>query len=280
MKFINNIPFLKNKYNSALRNLMLPINQEKYTDLKADFIIKQRSESVVFFKDFVLINNFSSNGINIKKLYLRRDSLDLVVFYQVFIEQEYKTMVDIFKKNFNPDASPVKIIDLGGNIGLTTMYATTQFPSCEVIIVEPYKNNLDILCKNIDTISSEKNKYKISFLNKAIWKHTGRLKIYDHRAEGWAIQVVDQADGEIEGVTMEELLKCMPEVDILKIDIEGTEFVIINDAVNCDWLIKVKVIAIEIHKKFGNPLDIINKINSHGFIYCGCVGETTVFTRK
>jgi len=53
-------------------------------------------------------------------------------------------------------------------------------------------------------------------------------------------------------------------IDLIKLDIEGSEFAIFNSA---DWLRRVNAISMEVHPHYGDPNTIIECINQYGFIY-------------
>jgi 23S rRNA U2552 (ribose-2'-O)-methylase RlmE/FtsJ len=53
-------------------------------------------------------------------------------------------------------------------------------------------------------------------------------------------------------------------VDLIKLDIEGSEFALFDSA---DWLQRVNAISMEVHPLHGNPNDILKSITRHGFAY-------------
>lgn len=64
--------------------------------------------------------------------------------------------------------------------------------------------------------------------------------------------------------TMDELLQRhnIEVVDLLKLDIEGSEFALFTAA---DWLRRVKAISMEVHPGHGDPDDILRALTCHGF---------------
>jgi hypothetical protein len=65
-------------------------------------------------------------------------------------------------------------------------------------------------------------------------------------------------------VTMEELLQRhgIQSVDLLKVDIEGSEFALFAGA---DWLRRVNAISLEIHPHHGDPDKLLRTFTHHGF---------------
>lgn len=53
-------------------------------------------------------------------------------------------------------------------------------------------------------------------------------------------------------------------VDLIKLDIEGSEFALFDSA---DWLQRTNAISMEVHPFYGNPSDILESITHHGFVY-------------
>jgi hypothetical protein len=67
-------------------------------------------------------------------------------------------------------------------------------------------------------------------------------------------------------LTVDELLQRhnIELVDLIKMDIEGSEFTLFDSA---DWLQRVNAISMEVHPLYGNPNDILESITRHGFTY-------------
>jgi Methyltransferase FkbM domain len=53
-------------------------------------------------------------------------------------------------------------------------------------------------------------------------------------------------------------------VDLLKLDIEGSEFSLFDQA---DWLTKIKAISMEVHPEHGDPCNILKTLSEYGFQY-------------
>ena len=52
--------------------------------------------------------------------------------------------------------------------------------------------------------------------------------------------------------------------DLIKIDIEGSEFKLFEDS-TCDWLSRVNYIVMEVHPEYGDPKVIVKRLKSEGF---------------
>lgn len=171
----------------------------------------------------------------------RRNSSDISVFWRIYCELEYERVL--------LSHEPKIIVDLGANIGLSSTYFLTKFPSAFVVAVEPDSDNYHILEHNLASYS-----VRSLLVHAAIWSRDARLKIVRRGPkEEWATTVRECAKGEpadIIAYSMESLfeLSHIDKVDILKIDIEGSELAIFSE--DCSgWLDKVSCIIIELHNE-------------------------------
>ncbi|QOV23336.1 FkbM family methyltransferase [Anabaenopsis elenkinii] len=207
-------------------------------------------------------------------LYYRWNNCDLHVFRQIFINREYSPLDKLTNVGL--------VIDCGANIGYSSAYFLTIFPQCEVIAVEPDKENFALMQKNLAFYGN-----RVRMLNSGVWSHCTDLIISDTEYRGglpWSRQVkeVKDKEGSIQGIDISSLLNQsgFDRISVLKIDIEGAEGVIFSDNYE-QWLDKVDVIAIEIHDDsiFGNCTQIVHtaisnsgigfsKINSGELLIC------------
>ncbi len=184
-----------------------------------------------------LFGNFTKVQLpNYKSAFcLRKNSSDLHTFVQVFLDDEYKI-------DFDKNAKIV--IDAGANIGLFTIKIKNELPNATVICVEPDPENFELAKSNLAN-------YDNVFLeNAGLWDSNAMLKVYDkHNYGKWGIIVEeDLVNGNIAAVSVDALLEKynISTIDILKIDIEGSEKQLFSRNYE-NWLCKVKVIVIELH---------------------------------
>lgn len=161
---------------------------------------------------------------------------DVSTLFQIFLAEEYGVKL----KN-----APKYIIDCGANIGLSAVYFAAKYPEAKIIAIEPDKRNFNYLVKNTQAYKN------VTCLNKAIWNREVNMSIKDTGTGNWGLQtvVVESADATtISGVTIEQVMQIgqFPEIDFLKIDIEGAEEDLFKENFET-WLPKTKVIAIELH---------------------------------
>jgi FkbM family methyltransferase len=111
--------------------------------------------------------------------------------------------------------------------------------------MEPEISNFEILKKNCMPYKN------IQPIQGALWNKNCALIIEDTRVPKWAFTVKEVRDATadtIKGITIEEILKQsgFDHIDILKIDIEGSEKELFSHFFE-SWLEKVQVLIIELH---------------------------------
>ena len=198
----------------------------------------------------------------------KRPSSDLDVFNQVFKDLEYQPVVATFKKYF-PNHKEINIIDAGCNIGLTSLYFSRFFDNANYICIEPDDSNFESMRYNL-----EKNKVQnVIKVKGGLWSKNTFLNIVrDFRDKNdWAIRVEETSDKtNLEAFSIDYLIKKhhFEVIDILKIDIEGSEKeVITGNSANLSYLSITKCIAIEIHDEFNCREAIYKILEDYNFTY-------------
>jgi FkbM family methyltransferase len=159
----------------------------------------------------------------------------------VFLDDEY-SLNGLLK------SSPARILDLGANIGMAAAALSCQFPAAEFVMVEPDPRNVKRL---ENTVLS--NNLNGQIVGCAVAARPGRLLLHigrnptcsrletSHMHHSLADTV------EVETLTVEQVLSnaCWDKVDLVKIDIEGTEEELLTE--NNSWLECVGALVLEIH---------------------------------
>src|SRR5262249_16689458 len=141
------------------------------------------------------------------------------------------------------------VVDLGANVGYTSVFFLNAFPDAFVLAVEPDPANADICAKNLAVYGD-----RARVLEAAIWNHSTRLALSPgtfRDGKEWATQVRPADLGEradVEAFDMPSILRMCPQpvIDILKIDIEDSE-VTLFDSNAKHWLKSVRNFCVEIH---------------------------------
>jgi len=169
---------------------------------------------------------------------LRGQTTDTNIFEQIFLYKEY---------NFPISIVPKLIIDGGAYTGYSTVFFANKFPNATIIAVEPESSNFALLKLNA------KNYSNIILINSAIWNRKAHLIIEDPGSGKWGYQVKEVPLKEkfsFESVSIAEIMskQNIEQIDILKLDIEGSEIEVFSSGYE-NWLGKVNVMIIELHDK-------------------------------
>jgi FkbM family methyltransferase len=177
--------------------------------------------------------------------YEMRDAVDVEVLHQTFLEEQYRlkrlARFESIQRRYDAlrhDRQMPLIIDCGANIGLSAAYFADQFPAAKVVAVEPEPGNV---------AQARTNCPNAVLIQAAVSAQCGRGSVVDVGKGGWAFRVIDDRRGDVEFVSINELLErhaeCAP--FIVKIDIEGFESELF--ASNTQWVDRFALIIVELH---------------------------------
>ncbi len=201
-------------------------------------------------------------------LYLRGRSSDPNVFRKVFIHEEYHV----------PGQKPRLIIDAGANVGISAVYFANLYPDATILCIEPEPSNVLQFRKNTQAYPN------IRLIQGALWSRSANLAIINPSSDKVSFVVKEVASGTpgaIPGYGINELLPPTgaQRIDILKIDIEGSEAEVFAGDIDA-WLSKVGILLIELHedKVSGCGRTFFSACTRHSFQYHQR-GENMVLTR-
>lgn len=212
-----------------------------------------------FFSYHYQISFIFDKPINKLELLIRNNlGADNFIFSEVFLLQYY---------NFELPIRPQTILDLGANIGFTTIFFAHCYPDAQLVSVEPISNNVELLRKNLNL-----NLVKSRVISAAIAVLDGEIQMkicpkdYGHKIA--SIDYGNSFEGEVvdvKAISVPTILGQMNwnRVGLLKIDIEGYEAILLKES--CDWLAKVDNICIECHEGYGES-DLIDMAQQWGFL--------------
>ena len=174
------------------------------------------------------------------KVALRNGTSDAHCFNQVFVDLDY---------DFDIGFEPTRIIDCGANIGLSSLFFHRKYPNATVVAVEPETSNFTMLEKNVRPYTN------IKCLNNGIWNKTVNLEISSENSEnekwGFTVKEINHSSNtSIKAVTIIDIMNQfkMDEIDILKMDIEGSELEVFSSNYE-SWLPKTRILMIELHDR-------------------------------
>lgn len=172
-------------------------------------------------------------------IYLRAYTSDVQVCSQIFAQAE----LDVPELPENA----VYIVDGGANIGLSSIFFAIRYPDAAIDAVEVAKDNLEILTRNSAAYPN------INVVPKGLWSSDGYLAIANPEDEPYAYRVeessADNPDA-FPSTSISSLLTArhMDHIDILKIDIEGSEKELFSHGT--EWSDNVRCLMIELHDHF------------------------------
>jgi FkbM family methyltransferase len=144
---------------------------------------------------------------------------------------------------------PQRILDLGGNIGLATLFFGVTCPGAELACVEPVPANVALIRRNL-----EQNGIRATIFEAAAGPADGTVEFMvsdDPRESSAAVNAGGQSDKRqsriVEMISVPTLLGKLgwDRIDLLKIDVEGAERELF--AGEPTWLKKVEAIVGEGH---------------------------------
>jgi len=171
---------------------------------------------------------------NVKLIVRSNYGADGFIVSEVFDHEYY---------NLNLSWTPKTVLDLGANIGLTSIYFSRVFNNVQLACVEPMPRNLDLLHRNLAINGVDARVFEAAV----------------DTSDGHTHMDIDQLDYgfkvakeglEVRTVSVPTVMAEMgwDTIDLLKIDIEGHESAILKSS--CDWLFAVNAICIEVHDDY------------------------------
>lgn len=164
---------------------------------------------------------------------------NLISINEVFNEEEYKI------KGLNPKV----IIDVGANIGDSTIYFAKKYPKAVIYAYEPAKSVFKILSKNLE----QNNVGNVQTFQLGVGSKKGSVYFYENSKSGLSslyLKGDTQKRQKINLVTLSQVIKKhkITSCDLLKIDCEGGEFDILLK-LKRNIYSHVKNIVVEYHDK-------------------------------
>ncbi|TXJ44033.1 FkbM family methyltransferase [Brachyspira aalborgi] len=162
------------------------------------------------------------------------------------------------------------VIDIGGNIGMVSIYLAKKYPFLKIYAFEPVKQNYENFLKNIELNNINKDIIKV--FNLAITKdrrdviltspfnNSGASNIYNNfRGSG---NIISNNDISIKSITFDDIFtnNNISKCKLLKIDCEGAEYEILYSA-NVENLKNCEYMRAEFHGKKYKQKDLYNHCN-------------------
>lgn len=153
---------------------------------------------------------------------------DLPIVYEIFKQDTYH-----LRKISLP--SQATIYDIGAHIGSFSVAAHSYFPDAHIVAFEPHPENFNFLQKNAPFAVC---------VNRAVVGIARSVHLGDHIASS-SYALSDTGVG-VEAVTLDAYIQAVSRIDLLKMDVEGSEKDIFEH-LSPDLLGKINRIIMEIH---------------------------------
>lgn len=171
---------------------------------------------------------------------------------EIFINNTY---------NFQCQTTRPLIIDCGSNIGLSVIYFKSIYPNSRIIGFEPDNRIHRIASRNLEKFQFN----NVIIHEKAVWVDNCELNFMGlGNLSGALTEKISDRTTAVSAVRLREFL--LEPVQMLKIDIEGAEYVVLKDCQ--DVLCNVENIFVEYHSKLSeeqNLSEILNILKVSGF---------------
>jgi len=228
--------------------------------LAKDLKLLLRSKSWDFVKNAKLApsDNLKSYNWNGYKLNYRPGTSDAGLIYEILLRPGRRIKSNAvlqFKRCLEywvpEEIAPSVIFDIGGNVGMTSIYYSSIFPNARIYTFEPVKRNYEILKLNTENIKN------IQSFNFGLGSENQEMKIFSANDEtnngGFSIysENTDVNQTSYENIKIKNAGEVIKElginnIDLIKIDTEGAEYDILR-SMNPKILSNVKWIIGELH---------------------------------
>ncbi|MDO9375070.1 MAG: FkbM family methyltransferase [Ferruginibacter sp.] len=145
------------------------------------------------------------------------------------------------------------ILDCGANIGMSIVYLKTQFPDAKIIAFEPDETNFNLLQKNIGSFGYS----NVELHKAAVWSENTTLLFSNESSMGSKVETsANENTIKVSALRLKDFID--RDVDFLKIDIEGAEYVVLEDI--AEQLHFVKNMFLEYHGTFSQNVELARMI--------------------
>jgi len=169
---------------------------------------------------------------------LRAGKADKITFREIFMRREYAIELPVSLK-------PEFIIDGGANIGFTSVFFANRYPGARILSVEPDAGNYQTLIENTRPYPG------ITPVQSALWHRRETIHVVDHGYGERGFMIEREAAGiTLQATSIPDLMAeyKLPHIDILKMDIEGSEKEVFQEGYE-QWLPRTRCLIIELHDR-------------------------------
>jgi FkbM family methyltransferase len=188
-------------------------------------------------------------------LYFR--GCDEQVLYEVLLDQEYAFVAPLVSQKENPI-----ILDVGAHIGAFATWILSVNPSARVLSLEAAPHTCEILRTNAKTLKNMGSDWQV--LHGAASNTDGNLLKLSTQGPSMGNRIRTDGDTDVSSISLKSLLEqlCSPDekIDLLKVDIEGSEELFLCS--HPSLLGRIDALVVEVHPHLCNQENILKTIRS------------------
>jgi FkbM family methyltransferase len=186
-------------------------------------------------------------GMNLNYLKGSRNH-QLLILKDIFLNQIY-TFTDATDKKLKILNQDAIIIDIGANIGIATAYFKNKYPSVKLLAIEASPITYKYLVKNIQN----NNFQNTEAINCFISNENSQIKFYHHIShpggsfgENYRMKDSSKLDEfDVKTLQIKDVIAGFQNL-VIKIDVEGAEYDILNDLATSQDISEVIEITVEV----------------------------------
>jgi FkbM family methyltransferase len=153
--------------------------------------------------------------------HVRHGTRDVGIFSEIFIAGEYEPPSAVLAV-LGSAGDAVRVLDLGANVGLFAAFCRWRWPNASIVALEPDPDNFAVLRQTAAANAG------IACVHGCAGPHAGSVRfVAGHFAESYV--AVDDADPSAIDVPCLDAFELAASVDLVKIDIEGSEWDLLRD---------------------------------------------------
>ena len=188
--------------------------------------------------------------------------------------ESLRTVIEIYGKHqyFFDIGKPTVVIDIGGNIGIASLFFAALPWVEKVLAYEIIRTTHELAVRN-----SQRNEYalgKVQCFNQGVWieNRSSKIKFAGFGDVSSGVHLVNESEGEpVELIDAARLIESCYQGNpdkaiVVKMDCEGAEYEIIEALFNSGSLGLISALIIEWHEL--GPETIIAKLKQAGFVIC------------
>lgn len=184
-------------------------------------------------------------------------------YQEIFVNRGYE---------FTTDSSAPRIFDCGGNIGLSVLWFKQRYPQARITVIEADPDLVSALRENLQTAGLS----DVDVQHAAVWDSAGTIEF---NAEGADAGSVCTSGRGLVVPTLRLSDQIHEAVDLLKLDVEGAEYKVIDELAASGMLSLIRRIAAELHRRGDAQAELaclLSTLDKFGFAYTLTHARTAV----